>query len=72
MPAAMMLLIWRFVCLAVVFVQMLENPFYAMSHDVCKTLVCCFSSMKMNASVRVRFFFMKIKRKQKKKRECIK
>lgn len=37
MLTAMMQLTWIFVCLAVVYVQMLENPFSVMSHDVCKT-----------------------------------
>lgn len=36
---AAILPISRFECLVVEFGQMLENLFYSMSHDVCKTLV---------------------------------
>lgn len=38
MQAAMMQPIWRFACLAVESVQMLENLFSVMFHDVYKTV----------------------------------
>lgn len=48
MLTAMMQLTWIFVCLAVVYVQMLENPFSVMSHDVCKTFFIFEKKKKQN------------------------